>query len=66
MTLTQAKNIIIKQTLKGLILTAKEKICVAGEEAREEVEKIKAIYDDLVEFWEIEEKDKWEDEIVIL
>ena len=46
---------LIKQTLKGLLATAIEKVCVAGEEdAREDLKKLRVVYEDLVLFWDLD------------
>lgn len=47
---------LIKVTLKGLIATAKEKICVLGEDAKEDLKKLREIYEELVEFWGLDEE----------
>ena len=42
---------LIKETLKGLLATAVEKICVLGEEdAKEDLKKLREVYEDLVLF----------------
>jgi hypothetical protein len=48
---------LIKQTLKGLLATGIEKVCVAGEEdAQEDLKKLRAVYEDLVFFWGLDEE----------
>ena len=47
---------LIKETLKGLIATCKEKICVAGEEdAKEDLKRLREVYEDLVLFWGLDD-----------
>lgn len=60
---------LIKETLKGLLATAKEKICVLGEEdAKEDLKKLREVYEDLVLFWGLDEKliDEFDEKIGIL
>lgn len=46
---------LIKETLKGLIVTAKEKTCVIGEEdAKEDLKKLREVYEELID--EFDEK----------
>lgn len=48
---------LIKETLKGLLTTADEKICVLGEEdAKEDLKKLREVYEDLVLFWGLDEE----------
>lgn len=48
---------LIKETLKGLIATAKEKVFVLGEEdAKEDLKRLREVYEDLVMFWGLEEE----------
>lgn len=48
---------LIKETLKGLLATAVEKICVLGEEdAKEDLKKLREVYEDLVLFWGLDEE----------
>ena len=47
---------LIMETLKGLIATAVEKICVLGwEGAKEELNPLRDMYIELVEFWNLGE-----------
>ena len=60
---------LIKETLKGLIATAKEKVFVLGEEdAKEELKKLREVYEDLVLFWGLDEEliDEFDEKIGIL
>ncbi|MBP2032721.1 hypothetical protein J2Z42_001395 [Clostridium algifaecis] len=48
---------LIKETLKGLLATAKEKLCVLGEDdAKEDLKKLREVYEDLVLFWGLDEE----------
>ena len=45
-------KVFLKRTIDGLIATAREKICVLGyEDAQNDIENIKKVYDDIVGFW---------------
>ncbi|MFL0194841.1 hypothetical protein ACJDU8_04525 [Clostridium sp. WILCCON 0269] len=60
---------LIKITLKGLLTTAKEKICVLGEEgAKEDLKSIRNLYEELIIFWGLDEKfiDEFDEKIGIL
>ena len=60
---------LIKETLKGLLVTAKEKICVLGEEdAKEDLKKLKEVYEELIMFWGLDEEliDEFDEKIGIL
>ena len=60
---------LIKETLKGLLATAKEKVCVLGEEdSKEELKKLREVYEDLVLFWGLDEEliDEFDEKIGIL
>ncbi|MDT8716986.1 hypothetical protein IAI10_09980 [Clostridium sp. 19966] len=60
---------LIKETLKGLLATAKEKLCVLGEEdAKEDLKKLREVYEDLVLFWGLDEEmiDEFDEKIGIL
>lgn len=60
---------LIEQTLKGLLATAQEKICVLGEEdAKEDLKRLREIYEELVLFWDLDEVqlDKFDEKISIL
>ena len=60
---------LIKETLKGLLATAKEKLCVLGEEdAKEDLKKLREVYEDLVLFWGLNEEliDEFDEKIGIL
>lgn len=58
-------NKLLKTTLKGLIFTAKEKQCVLGEDAKEDIEMIKDMYEEIIRFWGLDEEliDEFEREI---
>ena len=48
---------LIKETLKGLIATADEKICVRGaEDAKDDLKRLREVYEDLVLFWGLDEE----------
>lgn len=49
---------LIKETLKGLLATVKEKTCVLGGEecAKEDLKKLREVYEDLVLFWGLDEE----------
>lgn len=60
---------LIKVTLKGLIATAKEKICVMGEEgAKEDLKRLREVYEELVLFWGLDQEliDDFDENIGIL
>ena len=60
---------LIKETLKGLLATAVEKICVAGEEdAQEDLKRLREVYEDLVLFWGLDEEliDEFDEKIGLL
>ncbi|MCD2347413.1 hypothetical protein [Clostridium guangxiense] len=60
---------LIKETLKGLLATAKEKLCVLGkEDAKEDLKKLREVYEDLVLFWGLDEEmiDEFDEKIGIL
>jgi hypothetical protein len=60
---------LIRETLKGLLATAKEKICVLGEgDAKEDLKRLREVYEDLVLFWGLEEEliDEFDEKIGIL
>lgn len=47
---------LIRETLKGLMATAIEKVCVLGEEdAQEDLKRLREVYEDLILFWELDE-----------
>ncbi|RKD25217.1 hypothetical protein SAMN02745883_01774 [Caminicella sporogenes DSM 14501] len=56
---------LLRTTLEGLIFTAKEKKCVLGDDAKEDINKIKEIYEELVMFWDLDESliDEFEKEV---
>lgn len=59
----------IKETLKGLIATAKEKVLVLGEEdAKDDLKRLREVYEDLVLFWGLDEEliDEFDEKIGIL
>lgn len=59
---------LIRATLKGLIATAIEKVCVLGEDAQEDLKRLRDVYEDLVLFWGLEEDliDDFDERIGIL
>lgn len=64
----QTEN-LIRETLKGLLATAIEKVCVLGEEdAQEDLKKLREVYDDLVLFWGLDEGliDEFDEKVGIL
>jgi hypothetical protein len=47
---------LIRETLKGLLATANEKICVLGlVDAQEDLRQIRDMYVELVRFWALDE-----------
>lgn len=56
---------LLETTLKGILFTAKEKQCVLGEEAKEDIKLIKDIYEEIIRFWGLDEEltDEFEREI---
>jgi len=51
----QTEN-LIQKTLRGLLATAIEKVCVLGEEyAQEDLKKLREVYEELVLFWGLDE-----------
>jgi hypothetical protein len=60
---------LINETLKGILATAKEKSCVFGEEdAKEDLKRLREVYEDLVLFWGLDEEliDEFDEQIGIL
>ena len=48
---------LILQTLKGLLATGIEKVCVLGvEDAQDDLKKLREVYEDLVLFWGLDEE----------
>ena len=48
---------LIRETLKGVLATGIEKVCVAGkEDAQEDLKRLRAVYEDLVLFWGLDEE----------
>jgi hypothetical protein len=47
---------LICTTLRGLTFTALEKKCVLGEDAKEDIARIRAMVEDLVYFWDLDER----------
>lgn len=48
---------LILVTLKGILATATEKICVMGEiDAQVDLKKLREVYEDLIIFWELDER----------
>lgn len=57
---------LIRETLRGLQMTAIEKVCVLGEQdAQEDLKQIREMYAELVRFWMLDEDwmDKFDEEI---
>ena len=47
---------LIRETLKGLLATAIEKVCVLGEsDAQDDLKQIRDMYAELVRFWDLDE-----------
>lgn len=60
---------LIRETLKGLLATGIEKISVLGvEDAQDDLEKLREVYEDLVLFWGLDEEliDEFDEKIGIL
>ena len=60
---------LIRETLKGLIATAIEKVCVLGEEdAQMDLKRFRIVYEDLVLFWGLDEDliDEFDEKVGIL
>lgn len=56
MLMTTTEN-LIRETLKGLLATAVEKVCVLGkEDAQEDLKKLREVYEDLILFWGLNEE----------
>jgi len=67
--LNMQTEILIRETLRGLLATAIEKVCVLGEEdAQEDLKRLREVYDDLVLFWGLEEGviDEFDEKVGIL
>lgn len=47
---------LICTTVRGLTVTALEKKCVLGDDAKEDIAKIRAMVEDLVYFWDLDER----------
>lgn len=48
---------LIRETLKGLLVTGIEKVCVLGfEDAKEDLKRLREVYEDLVLFWGLDEQ----------
>lgn len=48
---------LILETLKGLLTTAFEKVCVLGElDAQEDVKQLRDMYVELIRFWTLDEE----------
>ncbi|AFV05405.1 hypothetical protein [Dehalobacter sp. CF] len=64
----QTEN-LIRETLKGLLATATEKVYVLGEEdAQEDLKRLREVYEDLILFWGLDEDliDEFDENIGIL
>ena len=64
----QTEN-LIRETLRGLLDTAIEKVCVLGEEyAQEDLKKLREVYDELILFWGLDENliDEFDENVGIL
>jgi hypothetical protein len=47
---------LIRETLKGLLATAIEKVCVLGEgDAQDDLKQIRDMYVELIRFWDLDE-----------
>lgn len=47
---------LILETLKGLLATSTEKVCVLGvEDAQDDLKRLREVYEDLVLFWGLDE-----------
>ena len=47
---------LIRETLKGLLTTAIEKVCVLGEQdAQEDLKQIRDMYVELIRFWTLDD-----------
>ena len=60
---------LIRESLKGLLTTAIEKVCVLGEEdAQEDLKRLREVYEDLVLFWGLDEDliDEFDEKVGIL
>ena len=60
---------LIRETLKGLLATGIEKICVIGlVDAQEDLKQIRDMYVELVRFWDLDESlvKEFDGQIVIL
>lgn len=60
---------LIRETLRGLLMTAIEKVCVLGEkDAQEDIKQIRDMYAELVRFWMLDEDlmDKFDEKIGLL
>jgi len=60
---------LIRGTLKGLLTTAIEKVCVLGEQdAQEDLKEIRSMYVELVRFWMLDEDlmDEFDEKISLL
>ena len=64
----QTEN-LIQKTLRGLLATAIEKVCVLGEEyAQEDLKKLREVYEELILFWGLDENliDEFDEKVGIL
>ena len=60
---------LMDKTLKGLLATAKEKICVLGvEDAKEDLKKLRDMTEELTRFWNLDGKylEEFDERIPIL
>ena len=60
---------LILETLKGLLATGTEKVCVLGvEDAQDDLKRLREIYEDLVLFWGLDENliDAFDEKIGLL
>ncbi len=49
-------NNLIRETLKGLLATAIEKVCVLGDQdAQDDLKQIRDMYIELIRFWDLDE-----------
>jgi len=60
---------LILDTLKGLLATAIEKVCVLGaEDAQEDLKRLREVYEDMILFWGLDEDliDEFDEKVGIL
>lgn len=60
---------LILETLKGLLTTAIEKVCVLGElDAQEDVKQLRDMYVELIRFWTLDEEliDRFDEKVGLM